>query len=118
MISSSTLSYFFGFWALAYLVDASLSAHPLTRQKYLGFRERSGISIRILQAKFFTQRLNPFFQRIGEVDWFPWSLWFYIGTAFSAVFMVLSVIVLSLLAYNTIMRKPIEKQLITPVVSG
>uniref|UniRef100_A0A5K3EV92 Membrane-bound transcription factor site-2 protease n=1 Tax=Mesocestoides corti TaxID=53468 RepID=A0A5K3EV92_MESCO len=118
MISSSTISYFFGFWVLAYLVDCGLSSHPCTRQKYLELREKSGVSIQVMQARIFTQRLNPFFQRIGEVDWFPWSVWFCVGTAFSAIFMLLSVVVLSLLAYNTIMRKPIEKQLITPVMPG
>ncbi|VDN38197.1 unnamed protein product [Dibothriocephalus latus] len=118
MISGSTLSYFFGFWALAYLIDAGLSVHPFTKQRYLELRGRSGISIQVLQARFFTQKLNPFFHRLGNVDWFPWGLWFSIGTAFSAIFMCLSVVVLSLLAYNTVMRKPIEKQIITPVMPG
>ncbi|KAL7059177.1 hypothetical protein AAHC03_013510 [Spirometra sp. Aus1] len=118
MISGSTLSYFFGFWALAYLIDAGLSVHPFTKQRYLELRGRSGISIQVLQARFFTQKLNPFFQRLGSVDWFPWGLWFSVGTAFSAIFMCLSVVVLSLLAYNTVMRKPIEKQIITPVMPG
>ncbi|CDS37444.1 membrane bound transcription factor site 2 [Echinococcus multilocularis] len=118
MISSSTISYFFGFWVLAYLLDAGLSNHPYTRQKYLELRENSGISIQVLQARFFTQKLNPLFKRIGEVRWFPWSLWFFAGTAFSAVFMVLSVVILFFLAYNTTMRKPIEQQVITPVMPG
>lgn len=117
MISSSTISYFFGFWVLAYLLDAGLSTHPCTRQKYLELREKSGVSIQVLQARFFTQKLNPLFERIGEVRWFPWNLWFFVGTAFSAVFMVLSVVILFFLAYNTTMRKPIEQQVITPVVN-
>nr|CUU98922.1 hypothetical transcript [Hymenolepis microstoma] len=105
MLPSSAISYFVGFWAFAYFID-------------LGLRDRAGFSINILQAKFFTRKLNPFFERICEINWFPWSLWFLVGTAFSAVFMLLSIIVLFFLAYNTILRKPIEKQVITPVMPG
>ncbi|KAM3171611.1 hypothetical protein ACTXT7_016277 [Hymenolepis weldensis] len=118
MLSSVSIAYFVGFWAFAYLMDLGLSTHPYTRQKYVGLRDRAGFSINILQAKFFTQKLNPFFERICEVNWFPWSLWFFAGTAFSAVFMLLSIVVLFFLAYNTILRKPIEKQVITPVMPG
>lgn len=116
MISMSSVSYFLSFWAFVYLIDYGLSSHPCTRHKYQEFRERTGITIHLMQARFFTQKLNPFFERICEVNWFPWSMWFYIGTAFSAVFMLLSIVVLFFLAYNTISRKPIEQQVITPVV--
>ena len=116
MISSTSISYFLGFWFIVYIIDAGLSFHPFSRQKYLELRERSGISIQVLQARIFTQKLNPFFERVGEANWFPWNVWFFAGTAFSAVFMLLSFVILFFLAYNTIMRKPIEQQVITPVV--
>lgn len=112
------ISYFLGVWASLYLTDLTLRFHPCTKYWYTEFTARLGLSFDVLQARFFTQRLNNIFIYVSRFNCVPWTLWFSCGVIFSALFMVLSILLLSLSAYNTISRKPIETQVLTPVMPG
>ncbi|TPP39615.1 S2P endopeptidase [Fasciola gigantica] len=118
MSFTTWLSYFVGVWASVYLVDVALRAHPYTRQWYHEFTARLGVSFDVLQARIFTHRLNQAFQLICRFEFLPWSAWFSCGVIFSTICMLLSIFLLIMLIYNTITRKPIEGQLLTPVMPG
>ncbi|TGZ63382.1 hypothetical protein CRM22_006956 [Opisthorchis felineus] len=111
-------SYFVGLWASVYLTDTILRSNPYTRQRYYEFTARLGISFDILQARFFTQRLNQLFQVLCRFDFVPWKAWFTCGVVFSTICMVLSIGLLSLLVYNTLTKKSIKGGTLTPVMPG
>lgn len=113
----SFVSYFLGVWASVYLVDIALRTHSYTRNWYTEIISQLGISFNLLQARLFTQRLNNSFHYICRFNCMPWNLWFSCGVIFAAISMVVSICLLTLLAYNTLMRKPIETQVLIPVVS-
>ncbi|CAH8565404.1 unnamed protein product [Schistosoma turkestanicum] len=114
----SFVSYFVGVWASVYLIDIALRTHPYTRNRYTEFLSQLGISFNLLQARLFTQRLNNCFHYICRFNCVPWNLWFSCGVIFAAISMVVSVCLLTLLAYNTLMHKPIETQVLIPVMPG
>lgn len=114
----SFVSYFLGVWASVYLVDIALRTHSYTRNWYTEFISQMGISFNLLQARLFTQRLNKSFHYICRFNCMPWNLWFSCGVIFAAISMVVSICLLTLLAYNTLMRKPIETQVLIPVMPG
>ncbi|KAF7255527.1 hypothetical protein EG68_06923 [Paragonimus skrjabini miyazakii] len=111
-------SYFIGVWASVYLADTTLRTLPFTRQRYHEITARLGISIDILQARFFTQRFNRLFQFLCRFDTLPWTAWFTCGVLFSVVCMSFSVYLFTLLVYNTLMQKPIKGGTLTPVMPG
>ncbi|CAH8625722.1 unnamed protein product [Heterobilharzia americana] len=118
MTVTSFVSYFLGVWASIYLIDIALRTNPYTRNWYTKFTSHFGISFNLLQARLFTQRLNKFFHYLCRFNFVPWNLWFSCGVIFSSVSMIVSICLLTLLAYNTLMRKPIETQVLTPVMPG
>ncbi|KAH8868670.1 Membrane-bound transcription factor site-2 protease [Schistosoma japonicum] len=118
MTIASFVSYFFGVWASVYIIDIALRTHSYTRNWYTEFISHLGISFDLLQARLFTQRLNNIFHYVCRFNCIPWNLWFSCGVIFSAISMVVSICLLSLLAYNTLMHKPIETQVLIPVMPG
>jgi len=84
---------------------------------YLRFLTHTGLSVSIGQIRWYTSCFNRMFVRIGS--WKPnyLKIWFTLGVCFGLVAMLLSVFLLSLLVLNTLGKKPVEQQVLTPVVS-
>jgi hypothetical protein len=91
------------------------SKKALSRQ-YLHFLDKTGLSVHICQLRWYSPAFNRLFLRIGQ--WKPGFLraWFTVGVFVALVTMLLSVFLLSLLVFNTIKQKPVEQQVLTPVV--
>ena len=117
MINTLALACFLGIWASLYLLDAFLKSNSVTSSYYSSILFKYGFSISILQAKWYTSRFNRLFQRCAQIEWMTWRYWFNFGIIFGFIAMFSSVALLTLLAYNTLMRKPVEQQVLTPVVS-
>ncbi|CAH1798451.1 unnamed protein product [Owenia fusiformis] len=107
-----------GFWASLYLLDVFLKTHVHFSRYYISFLGKSGLSVSILQLRWYTTCFNRLFLRLGQ--WRPQFLriWFTAGVVFGLFAMMLSVFLLSLMVYNTLSRQPVEQQVLTPVMPG
>ncbi|KAK2146624.1 hypothetical protein LSH36_594g02052 [Paralvinella palmiformis] len=134
MLQTTGVALFIGLWALLYLIDAFLKvingvfiygvitllqqSHAPFDRIYLRFLTHTGLSVSIGQIRWYTSCFNRMFVRIGS--WKPnyLKIWFTLGVCFGLVAMLLSVFLLSLLVLNTLGKKPVEQQVLTPVMPG
>ena len=92
-------------------------AHQLISRTYVELLTQTGVSVSIAQLRWYTTCLNRLFVRIGS--WKPNFLktWFTLGVCFGLIAMVMAVFLLTLMVVNTLWQKPVEQQILTPVVS-
>ncbi|ELU12697.1 hypothetical protein CAPTEDRAFT_129824 [Capitella teleta] len=118
MLQTTVIALFMGFWASLYLLDAFLKTHQGFSRSYINFLSRTGLSVSIAQLRWYTPYFNRLFVRIGSWKTHFLKVWFTCGVCFGLVAMLVSVFLLSLMVYNTLCQKPIEQQILTPVMPG
>ncbi|KAK7494826.1 hypothetical protein BaRGS_00013953 [Batillaria attramentaria] len=118
MLQTTWIALLLGFWSSLYLLDAFLKSKKSSSRQYLHFLDKTGLSVSICQLRWYSPAFNRCFLRLGQ--WRPafLRLWFTAGVFFALVTMLLSVFLLSLLAFNTVRQKPVEQQVLTPVMPG
>ncbi len=107
------LCYPFMLWLMPVL---SFQAHRYWQHSYLNFLNRTGLSVSIGQLRCYTTCLNRLFLRLGQIQPNALKLWFNCGVVFGLISMVMSMCLLTLLVFNTLQKKPVEQQVLTPVV--
>ena len=85
-------------------------------RSYIGFLGRTGINVSAGQVRWYTTYMNRLFIRLAQ--WRPrfWKFWFTFGVLFGLLAMPLSIFLLALLVINTLGRRPVDQQVLTPVV--
>ena len=93
-----------------------LQTQRWSARKYILWLDRTGFAVSVCQCRWYSAFFNRTFVRLAQ--WRPHFLkaWFTCGVFFGLVAMLLSVFLLSLLVYNTLARKHVEQQVLTPVV--
>lgn len=118
MLQTTWIALILGCWSTLYLLDVFLKSKKSSSRQYLHFLDKTGLSVHICQLRWYSPIFNRIFLRIGQ--WRPGFLrmWFNVGVLVSLVVMLLSVFLLSLLVFNTIQQKPVDQQVLTPVMPG
>lgn len=136
MISTTFFALFMGFWAILYLCDVYLKVckcSPITNYKYLtnlkifqtnlssqgkylDFIHKTGLSVYVCQIRWYSTCLNRQFLRFGQWRKNFLKVWFTIGVVISLMFMIISIGLLTLMIINTLRKRPVEQQVLTPVV--
>jgi hypothetical protein len=83
---------------------------------YLNLLNRTGLSVLILQVRWYTCAFNRWFFRLAQWRTQFWRYWFSAGIYFGIIAMVGSVVVLVIVIYNSFRQKSMEQQVLTPVV--
>ncbi|KAL8566957.1 hypothetical protein ACOMHN_059757 [Nucella lapillus] len=118
MLQTTWIALLLGCWSILYLLDAFLKSKKSSSRQYRHFLDKTGLSVLICQLRWYTPLFNRCFLRVGQ--WRPSFLrwWFTCGVFVALVTMLLSVFLLGLLVFNTLRQKPVEQQVLTPVMPG
>ncbi|KAL3881289.1 hypothetical protein ACJMK2_027744 [Sinanodonta woodiana] len=119
MLRTTWIALILGFWSALYLLDAFLKTQRWSSRTYIKFLDRTGFSVSICHFRWYSTTFNRTFVRLAQ--WKPHFLktWFTCGVVFGLIAMLLSMIILSLMVYNTLFnRQAIDQQVLTPVMPG
>lgn len=118
MMQTSWIALILGFWSSLYLLDVFLKTQRWSARKYILWLDKTGFAVSVCQFRWYTTFFNRTFVRLAQ--WRPHFLkaWFTCGVFFGLVAMLMSVFLLTLMVYNTLARKTVEQQVLTPVMPG
>ena len=83
-----------GGWSIIYLIHTFLISSSYTSGYYAKILFKSGLSMNILQIKWYTVKLNRYFIRIANYRPSFWRSWFNIGVFVGLIGQILSVFLL------------------------
>ncbi|XP_052239042.1 membrane-bound transcription factor site-2 protease-like isoform X6 [Dreissena polymorpha] len=118
MVQTTWVALILGFWSSLYLLDAFLKTQTLSARKYKAWLDRTGFSVSVCQLRWYSTWMNRTFVRLAQ--WRPQFLrtWFTCGVFFGLVAMLVSVLLLTLMVFNTLIRSTVENQVLTPIMPG
>lgn len=118
MLQTTAFALLFGFWAFLYLIDSFLKNHQKFSPSYMHLLNRTGLSVYIIQLRFYTTYFNRFFVRFGSSRTQFLKTWFTLGVMFGMIAMFVSMFLLFMIIVNTLRQQPVEQQVLTPVMPG
>ena len=104
------------FWSFVYLINTFLIECKFTSALYAKLLSKNGISINILQLKWYTVRCNRLFIKIS--NWKPnfFKIWFNLGVVIGLVGQFGSILLLMYTLVDFFRYKPSSEQILVPVV--
>ena len=104
------------FWSFVYLINTFLIECKFTSALYAKLLSKNGISINILQLKWYTVRCNRLFIKIS--NWKPnfFKIWFNLGVIIGLVGQFGSILLLMYTLIDFFRYKPSSEQILVPVV--
>lgn len=104
------------FWSFVYLINTFLIECKFTSALYAKLLSKNGISINILQLKWYTVRCNRLFIKIS--NWKPnfFKIWFNLGVIIGLIGQFGSILLLMYTLIDFFRYKPSSEQILVPVV--
>lgn len=116
MAQTLFLSVLLGGWSIIYLIHTFLLSYSHTSALYAKLLHKSGVSMNVLQIKWYTVKLNRYFIRIAS--WKPhfWRSWFNIGVFIGLFGQIISMLLLVYTLIDFFKNKPQSEKVLVPVV--
>ena len=108
----------FIFWSVSYLLNTLLLECSYTSAVYAKLLSKNGLSVNILQIKWYTVRCNRLFMRLSNWRANFWKWWFNAGVLVVVVGQFASIGLLLYTLVDFFRAKPQSEQVLVPVVSS
>lgn len=105
-------------WLAAYIMHTLLIEYKHTSPIYAKFLSKNGLSVSLFQLKWHTVRCNRLFIRISNMRPKFLRSWFNMGVLVGIIGQILSMVLLTYTLIDFFRAKPVEEQILVPVLPG
>lgn len=106
------------FWGVLFIADQVLRRYCPWKSAYMKNLEDCGISLSFAHIRCYTTKFNRLFHVLGTSSKWVCSCWFGFGALTGVLLMLLSVVVLIVTLYQSVMLADTSQLVLTPVMPG